>query len=48
LEIVQYHEKNTGKNEDVRYKKVWRRSEKKEQVKENQVLNIILTGFAVV
>jgi hypothetical protein len=46
LEIVRDQEKSTGKKEDVRYMKVWRRNEKQEeQVNKDQVPEII--GFAV-
>jgi hypothetical protein len=31
LEIVQDQDKSTGKKEDVRYRKVWRRNEKQEE-----------------
>jgi hypothetical protein len=49
LEIVRDQDKSTGKKEDVRYMKVWRRNEKQEeQVNEDQVPEIVLTGFAVV
>jgi hypothetical protein len=49
VEIVQDRDKSTGKKEDVRYKKIWRRNEKQEEwVNEDQVPEIVLTGFAVV
>jgi hypothetical protein len=49
LAIVRDQEKSTGKKEDVRYKKVWRRNEKQEeQVNEDQVPKIVLIGFVVV
>jgi hypothetical protein len=34
LEIVRGQEKYTRKNEDVRYRKVWRRNEKKKRTEE--------------
>ena len=46
MTIVRDQEKATGKREDVRYRKVWRRNEKQEeQVNKEQVPKII--GFAI-
>jgi hypothetical protein len=49
LAIVRDQEKSTGKKEDVKYGKVWKRNEKQEEhVNEDHVPEIILMGFAVV
>jgi hypothetical protein len=46
--IIRDEYKSTKKKEDVRYRKVWRRNERKEeQVNKEQVQEIVLSGIVV-
>jgi hypothetical protein len=48
LEIVQDKDKSTGKKEDAKYRKIWRRNEKQEeQVNKEQTQDIVLSGIVV-